>query len=362
MKVCQVTNIPAPYRERVHEEVTKRLTFMGGSYVVVYSSERESNRLWKNELGAYNYHFLKGMAIKIGSRFIHLNLRVMSTLSYLNPDVLIIGGYGPTAILSVLWAKWKRRRVISLSDSTIHHESNIGVIQRKLRSVVLNSIDACIGASIQTRKLFESYGVDAGRIWISRLCVNNIKFYPKDYSNRSFDLMFSSQFIPGKNPLFFVEVVKKMNELKPGIRVLLLGSGPMVNEVTNELETLKIDYSYPGFVDQSELPGFYNDTKLFLFPTSRDAWGLVVNEACASGTPVLTTSFAGVADDLIKDNQNGFILDLDVDVWVDRCLLLLDNKDLWRKFSEKTIEFVGAFTPENSAEELVKCVKYAYEK
>jgi putative transposase len=53
-----------------------------------------------------------------------------------------------------------------------------------------------------------------------------------------------------------------------------------------------------GYFSQNELPYYYALTRVFLFPTLLDPWGVVANEACAAGVPVITCSNAGAAGDL----------------------------------------------------------------
>jgi glycosyltransferase involved in cell wall biosynthesis len=44
-----------------------------------------------------------------------------------------------------------------------------------------------------------------------------------------------------------------------------------------------------------------------VLPSDYEPWGLVVNEAMASGTPVLASDRVGSARDLIEPGQNGWI-------------------------------------------------------
>ena len=62
---------------------------------------------------------------------------------------------------------------------------------------------------------------------------------------------------------------------------------------------------------------YYRSADVFLFPTPYDAFGMVVSEAMACGTPVITSKQAG-ASELIEHETSGFIVDRsdDVDTFV----------------------------------------------
>jgi glycosyltransferase involved in cell wall biosynthesis len=66
---------------------------------------------------------------------------------------------------------------------------------------------------------------------------------------------------------------------------------------------------FPGFRQISELPRFYAHAGCFIHPAMVEPWGLVVNEAMASGLPVLVSNRCGCARDLVESGVNGFTFD-----------------------------------------------------
>src|SRR5437660_3712761 len=59
---------------------------------------------------------------------------------------------------------------------------------------------------------------------------------------------------------------------------------------------------FTGFVHRDELASYYGLAECFVFPTHSDTWGMVVNEAMASGLPVICSQVAGCAADLVEAN------------------------------------------------------------
>ena len=62
----------------------------------------------------------------------------------------------------------------------------------------------------------------------------------------------------------------------------------------------------PGFKQYGELPAFFGLAQAFVHASTTEQWGLVVNEAMASGLPVLISDRCGCAMDLVAENKNGF--------------------------------------------------------
>jgi len=65
----------------------------------------------------------------------------------------------------------------------------------------------------------------------------------------------------------------------------------------------------PGFKQYSELPEYYARASAFVHASTTEQWGLVVNEAMASGLPVLVSNRCGCARDLVQEGVNGFTFD-----------------------------------------------------
>jgi glycosyltransferase involved in cell wall biosynthesis len=355
MKTLLLTNIPAPYRESVHE-----LVAIEEEYNVIYCSFIESDRKWKFKLGDYPREFLKGKSIRFNTKTIYLQSNILTKLKHIQPDIIIISGFSFPYLLAFVWAKWNGKKVIAFSDATSDSEKQLSFIHKKLREILYTQCYAFIGASKKTLELFKSYGAQEEQLFQSYLCANNNLFFNKfkACNLRDFDVLLSGKMVEGKMLHFSLDVITKVKKNRPNINILLLGDGPLKEEVINRLHEHKITFTYPGFVQQNELAQYYTNAKVLLFPSVRDAWGVVANEACASGTPVITCDNVGAADELIINNLNGYVAPIDVSKWASLLEGLLDNEKLWESMSKESIKLVKKYTYENAAKGLVEAIEY----
>jgi glycosyltransferase involved in cell wall biosynthesis len=86
--------------------------------------------------------------------------------------------------------------------------------------------------------------------------------------------------------------------------LVLLGDGPLRPTLN-----LHAHVQMPGFKQYPDLPAYYALAGAFIHASTTEQWGLVVNEAMASGLPVLVSNRCGCAPDLVKDGMNGFTFD-----------------------------------------------------
>jgi glycosyltransferase involved in cell wall biosynthesis len=90
---------------------------------------------------------------------------------------------------------------------------------------------------------------------------------------------------------------------------VLLGDGPLRETLNTQLWNLDLHQHVhlPGFKPYQELPAYYGLAKAFVHVSTSEQWGLVVNEAVASGLPLIVSNRCGCVPELM--NANGFTFD-----------------------------------------------------
>ncbi len=81
----------------------------------------------------------------------------------------------------------------------------------------------------------------------------------------------------------------------------IAGYGPLQAEIQSMASASGGRIRLLGGVDYADLPAAYAGADLFWQPSRRDPWGLAVNEAMASGLPVLVSARCGCNEDLVTD-------------------------------------------------------------
>ena len=91
--------------------------------------------------------------------------------------------------------------------------------------------------------------------------------------------------------------------------LVLLGDGPLKTDLCRLISDLRLQehVHLPGFKPYDELPVYYASANAFVHASTAEQWGLVVNEAIASGLPVIVSDRCGCAPELV--NGNGFTFD-----------------------------------------------------
>ncbi len=339
-RVALVTNIPAPYRVPVFNRIARdgRIDF-----TAIFCAEREPDRHWDLEQFQFKSVVLREHFLTRNGRYIHNNFDVLGRLKAIDPDVVIIDGLNPTHLFAFLYAWWHGRKHIYATDGTHASERDLSVIHRWIRRFIFKRSAAFIGASEGSLDLYRSYGQADTRLFKSHLCIDNERFRDARGQPKNFDLLFCGRLTQKKQPLFAIDVAERAAALL-GRRVSLLfvGAGDLEQQLRERAASAAgVDVSFHGFAAQAELPGLYGAARIFLFPTAWDPWGVVANEACAAGLPVIVTPFAGAVGEILQDGVNAFVLKPDIDAWAVAVQRLLTDGRLYEEFSRNSLRLVA---------------------
>jgi glycosyltransferase involved in cell wall biosynthesis len=123
--------------------------------------------------------------------------------------------------------------------------------------------------------------------------------------------LFVGRLAPEKNVSTLLDAFGQYLDSGGTWRLVIAGEGPLNGALCDQADAHIRDGAvvFTGHKNIHELPSLYAFAGCFVLPSLSETWGLVVNEAMASGLPVIVSSRCGCTDDLVEDGSNGFIID-----------------------------------------------------
>lgn len=353
-KIVILTNIPTPYRSKLFDLLCE------SNITVIYCAEVEPDRLWTiPRINDHNNYILKKSKQIKGKNgfYFHLNFEIFKVLNKIKPEILIITSFNPTNLIAIFWAFYNKGKLIYWTDGTLDSETKIGFIRKLIRKFLFRKFSSYICTGLGGKKLLKNYGVSNNKIFYSNLCVDNKLYQFHKYEDREFDILYCGRIVDRKLPRMFADICNEVNKIRK-IRVHIIGDGECREELLNLLKTYSVDFYYSGFVQSDQLVKLYGTSKILLLTSEFDAWGLVANEALASGTPVIISNKAGAANDLVANDINGYVLgNNDIEEWRNKALKILNNKHLWHKMSSNGVQIVNHFNYDSALKGIVDSIK-----
>ena len=121
------------------------------------------------------------------------------------------------------------------------------------------------------------------------------------------------------------------------------------------------DVYFPGWLDGVEKISYYAISDIFVLPTLSDVWAMVINEAMACGLPIVTTSAAGSSKDLVKNGENGFVVEPKNSKQLESAIgTILSSDEELNRMGIKSLEFIcNGFSMDNSIAGFRSAINYA---
>ncbi|MGH9881414.1 MAG: glycosyltransferase [Pyrinomonadaceae bacterium] len=304
-----------------------------------FDSEFKQTFAWDLDmLSGYPSRFLKTNANHDVARFSRLRLTepLGDLLKKSNAKALWIQGWQVAAY----WQAVSEAHAAGI-PVWLRGESNdlapVPLWKRPIKQLALRRLFAQVSNFLYigqaNRRLYERFGVRSEQLHPACYCVDNKRFKNQaealrpqraelrrqwGIADESFCVLFAGKFIPKKRPLDVVSAVSQLRKRNSvsGVHLLFAGSGELAN-VLRQTCNVVFDAeqhsavsangssgaptaSFTGFLNQTEISKAYVAADCLVLPSDhRETWGLVVNEAMASGLTCLVSAECGCAEDLI---------------------------------------------------------------
>ncbi len=138
---------------------------------------------------------------------------------------------------------------------------------------------------------------------------------------------------PRKGLKYLLKAMRKIIEQKNSTKLVIIGEGPEKPELEKLINKLKIQDRVKLLGHQENIPKMLKSSDLFVLPSIKEAFGLVLLEAMAAQVPIVATNVGGIPE-IVEDRKNGFLVEpRDEDALTQTILMLIKNKPLREKLA-----------------------------
>ena len=250
-------------------------------------------------------------------------------LGAFRPDAVAVPGWSSAAALAI--TRWAARRsipVIAMSESNSWDFSRNPVAEFVKRRLA-EYFSAGLCTSDDQAAYLEALGLPAQAIFRGYNAVDNDYFareaarardaampagdrgsLPEEARGRYF--LASCRFVAKKNLPQLLEAYalfrRDRGDDAADWPLVVLGDGELRRSLEAQRSALGLSahVHMPGFRQYDALPSYYGTAGCFVHASTTEQWGLVVNEAMASGLPVIVSNRSGCASVLVEDGVNGY--------------------------------------------------------
>jgi glycosyltransferase involved in cell wall biosynthesis len=226
------------------------------------------------------------------------------TLTRLSPDVVVINGWrARDALVAHAWCL--RHRVARiLVIASVARRGVAHSLREAGKRLMVRGADAAFVAGTPQRRYAEALGIDPARIVDGCDVVDNAHFAAasSDRVHGGHRILTVARWAPEKNLLAAGRAFLEFAAGRPATetwRWTLIGYGPLAAELEELASRSEGRIQLAGIRNYRALPAALAQADLYWQPSLFEPWGLAVNEAMASGMPVLVSDRCGCGLDLV---------------------------------------------------------------
>ena len=301
-----------------------------------------------------------------------LALATWKKLNQLKPSVVLVPGYytAPALTAALLWTKLRGRKTILMTETTADNHVQIAW-KESIKRHVLRLFDWAVAGGAPHIRYLEALGFPAARIAHSYDVVDNTFFgeragklresgSPERFGLPAKYFLYVGRLAPEKNIGCLIEAYAYYRRSGGTWQLVLAGEGP--SRPALETQARECGFAdtigFAGLKSTDELAPYYAFAGAFVLPSITEPWGLVVNEAMASGLPVIVSDQCGCAEDLVAEGENGLLFDPHDSSELAGCLIRMANlsESERRAAASRSQETISNYSLESWASEVARAV------
>ena len=179
-----------------------------------------------------------------------------------------------------------------------------------------------------------SYLLDAGFCRTLEVVTGSVELDQSAFrDDKDIDVLFVGRLTEYKRPDRFIEVIAKVAERLPGVRVCIVGDGPDREKLGQQADELGLSGNVDFAGQRADVASFQGRSKIQVLTSRWEGVSIAMLEAMGLGA-VPVVSDVGDLRDFAIDDETGYVLDGDdIDGFSDRVVELLTKPQLRERLS-----------------------------
>jgi glycosyltransferase involved in cell wall biosynthesis len=329
-----ITNLPSFYKTNLYSEINSHIKIL---VIFTGNDSKIRNQSFYND--NYKFDF-----IDLSSKSILQKILIVGRIANQNKYLeLVIGGWDSILywICAFLSPKLKNSVVVESS----YHESTVKGLKGFIKRVFVKRISKTYASGYSQEKLMLDLNFRGKIIKTKGVGLFNVVEQPKFLPSKIVtNFLYVGRFSEEKN---LVNLLQTFNQF-PNLRLNLIGYGPQEN-LLKSLANKNIHFL--GSITNHDLPQYYQANDVFVLPSSREPWGLVVEEALNNGLPVILSDKVGCSKEIVQNDNNGIIFNIDKENDLQSAIVKMSNVSIYNILKEN----VSNLNFKKSNEDQVNC-------
>jgi len=263
--------------------------------------------------------------------------------------------YNPTSELLVtswpsLWIHWLLRKKVIFMNMN----ANANHLEAAINTYIHNHIDKTLTISEDLKKNLAKQNIhvtEINQVGIDLEIINKIPDQTKKY-----DAFFIGRHTKEKGIFDLLDLVSEVVKIMPDFRLITIGScdNETRQKIDMEMKSRKIEknWTIAGIVDEEEKYKIIKSSKICLYLSYREGWGIVPHEAMACGLPSVVYDLPVYQEHIAKSPS---VFRVPVGDWQAATKkvieIIREKREMWEKWNKDGKSFVKNYGWEKIAKQ-----------
>ncbi len=263
--------------------------------------------------------------------------KTVKAMKECDSDILI-----STRVLFNQWlGMYGRKKAYKIGWEHNHHHQDMEYVKGVIHSC--NNLDALVLVSDSLRNFYKKKMKEKKLKCRCIFIPNMLEEIPDIPSKLTEKRIISvGRFSKEKGYVDLIEIFKKFHEICPDWHLDLVGDGPEKNKIVDHIYEYQLTDSITvhGYLKKKEINKLLSKSSFYIMTSYTESFGIVLIEAMAYGIPCLSFTSAEGANDLIKNDENGYLIEnRDFDAMVEKMQDLATDKKKRVRLGKNAREF-----------------------
>ncbi|MGI8478242.1 MAG: glycosyltransferase [Gaiellaceae bacterium] len=330
MRITAIFPEPTPYRAPLLDGISALPEI---DLTVLYAAETVAGRTWRVDL-RHRAVFLRGARLPGAEKLLHHDYPVTPgitrALDAARPEVVVVSGWSTFAAqAAIVWCRLRHVPYVLVVES--HDEGPRPGWRRKVKEAVVPRVVVGASGALVTGTLARRSMVARGaqparvRVFANTIDVEGFGEQADRLAGRRIELreelgagsddvivLSVARLAPEKGLDVLIHAVAEADD--PRLLLVVAGEGREREPLEDLARVRGVRLTLAGDREWERIVEVYVAADVFALLSEREPWAVVVNEAAACGLPLVLSDRVGAAHDLLRDGENGFLVEAgDVD-------------------------------------------------
>ena len=249
--------------------------------------------------------------------------------------------------------KYGNKKTLKIGWEHNHHQNN-----KKYINKIINSVKNLDYFVLVSKELEEFY---KDKVKPKCVYIPNLIEKPKNKSNlEDLNIVSIGRLSKEKGFLDLIDIFKNIHAMYPDWNLNIIGDGEEYSKIKEKIENYKLSNSIilHGFLKKEEINKILKKSSIYVMTSYTESFGIVLLEAMSYGIPCLAYTSASGANEIIDDNQDGYLIpNRNQELMIQKIGYLIENIEQRKRLGTNALEKVNKYTKDKIKPKWISIIK-----